>query len=79
MNLSPQQVEILRRIAKSEEGRFLQEVLFAYILEIKDECIFGDLSKEAAKSATAKLEEFRDKLGRLAADQPVDVAKNIHR
>ncbi len=60
----------LEQIAKSTDGPFLRELLEAYILEIKDECVLKDLSKEAARIAIEKLDELRKKFVALSGEAP---------
>jgi hypothetical protein len=68
MKLSPHQVERLKLIAKTDDGNFLQSILQAYILEIKDECLEEKIEPKAAKVAISKLEELSGKLGILSGD-----------
>lgn len=79
MQLSPQQIEYLRRIAPGEDGQQWRGILESYILELKDDCVLGDdLSKEAARAAIGKLRELVDKLAQLAGQQGISTEKNKH-
>lgn len=70
VNLTPQQNEFLARIAKSGEGKELQAILDCYILSLKDDCIFGNLDKQAAQAAIGKLRELSDRLAVLGGSKP---------
>lgn len=75
VTLTPQQNEFLTRLAKSGEGTELRAILDCYILALKDDCIFGNLDKQAAQAAIGKLTELKDRFAVLAGDKPA-TAKN---
>ena len=77
MQLNDQQREKLAAIAKSDVGVFLRSILQGYILEIKDDCVFKDLTKEAAKEAVSKLAELDNKLAVLSGAEPASPSKKM--
>ncbi len=79
MILNDKQREHLKRLAPTTDGVFLRELLDAYILEIKDDCVTTDLSKEGAKEAIQKLAELRNKLDVLAGNEPAKSPKEMFR
>ena len=58
MKYNPQQLAFLKRFAGSDDGRAWLDIVECAIIQIKDDCVLGDLSKEAAKAAIGKLEEL---------------------
>lgn len=66
MQLTDQQRERLKVLSSSDDGAFLREILDRYILELKDDAIFGELPKDAAKAAILKLEELKNKMSVLS-------------
>jgi len=63
MQLTEQQVELLKKLAGSPEGKNLNTILLGYIDEIKDDVINETLDPKAGKAAIGKLNELRGKLG----------------
>ena len=78
MNLTEHQKARLELLAKSEHGQFLHDLLGGYILEIKDECVLGELPKEAAKTAVTKFEALREKLLILSGQKKAEERTRFH-
>lgn len=79
MILNDKQREQLKRLALGSDGPFLRELLDAYILEIKDDCVTSDLSKEAAREAIQKIAELRNKLDVLSGSKTEPSKKEMFR
>lgn len=62
MNLTEAQLAKLTQLAPTEDGKFWRELLGGYILEIKDDCVLGELPKDAARVAIEKLNELISKI-----------------
>lgn len=69
MQLNDAQKVTLQGIAGSPVAKVLEDVITAYINELKDEVIFGELEREVAKAAIGKLQEFGGKLGLIQGKQ----------
>ena len=72
MKYKPQQIEFLKRFAQTDDARAWREILECAIMEIKDDCVLGDLSKDGAKAAVEKLEALLNRLTLLAEGKNPD-------